>query len=538
MLVIPKLVLPEADAENAKQRVMKSKFNMLFYKNDKLDSIIQPNKYFLCGEKGTGKTAFSVFLQNSGITGISCNHTFIRDTELKALVNLKNNNRLALSDYTSLWEAVLLIRIARLISEGDLDNGWIERHLILRSIKTAINKYEQGKANPEILADIEILQDKELSGKIATEGVNIAAVAKKSTKEKFSHYKDLLGSISTAIREALLKCKFKKQLILAIDGLDSRPDNIPVETHSAILSGLGQAAWSLNINTFATIRDTPCRPKIVLLIRPELIQHLGLSNSNLKLSDNAVELNWLVNDEPNYRRSPLMSLINHVLGSQQSDKSYMADCRAWDFYFPFRTKYNTTPFIELLRRSLHRPRDFVQFLKIIQETSESQLQFSENDFYSSEVMRKYSEHLLSEVRNGLEYRLSLNDRNLITLLFAKFKGKREFSYAEFTQIHQSFKQDSKRHGIRIESPALDEIDQTLQLLYESNLIGYTEITDDRPYYRWAFRERTFGNPKPLIEFDGNYQVHDGLKKSLDIGAIKLAPVLGTEKRTLRFRKRA
>lgn len=538
MLVIPKLVLPEADAENAKQRVMKSKFNTLFYKNEKLESIVQPNKYFLCGEKGTGKTAFAVFLQNSGITGISCNHTFIRDTELKALINLKNNNRLAMNDYTSLWEAVLLIRIARLVSEGDLDNGWIERHVILRSIKTAIDKYEQGKANPEILADIEILKDKELSGRIAAEGVDVAAVMRKSTKEKFVHYKDLLGSVSTVIKNALLKCKFKKQIIIAIDGLDSRPDSIPIETHFALLSGLGQAAWSLNINTLATIRDTPCRPKIVLLIRPELIQHLGLSNSNLKLSDNAVELNWLVNDEPNYRRSQLMSMINHVLGSQQSDKSYAIECRAWDFYFPFRTKYNTTAFVELLRRSLHRPRDFVQYLKILQETAESQLQFSEIDFYNTEVMRKYSEHLLSEVRNGLEYRLSLNDRNLITLLFAKFKGKREFSYTEFTEIHQLFKQDAKRHGISIESPSLDEMDQTLQLLYESNLIGYKEITEDRPYYRWAFRERTFGNPKPLIEFDGKYQVHDGLKKSLDIGAIKLPPTLKPDKKTIRFRKRA
>ncbi len=521
MLLIPDLVLPEADAENSKQRALKSKFNMLFYRNEKLESLLKPNTFFLCGEKGTEKTSYALYLLNSGYNGISCCHTLIRDTELRALINLKNNNRLALQDYTTLWEVVLLLRMARLITESDLENGWIERHLILRDIKTAIEKFETSKSNPEILADIEILQDRELSAKLAHDGNEIAGKAGKSVKQKFSHYRDLLGSISTSIIHAISKCKFKNQIILAIDGLDSRPETIPVETHSAILSGLGQAAWSLNINTFANIRDTPKRPKIVLLLRPELIQHLGLSNSNLKLIDNAVELNWLVNDEGNYRRSGLMNLINHILGSQQQDKAYINDCRAWDFYLPFTTQFGTTAFIELLRRSLHRPRDFVQYLKIMQETTINKLQFNNADFTNSEINRIYSEHLLSEVSNGLEYRLSLNDRKLITLLFAKFKGRRTFTYIDFIEIHNEFKIDSKRRGITIESQVLDELDQTLQLLYECNLIGFSEATEDRPYFKWAFRERTFSNPNPLVEFDGNYVVHDGLKKSLDIGAKKL-----------------
>ena len=61
MKTISELNLGFIDAENYSKRDNKRMFNDIFVKNSFLDKILEPNRYFLIGEKGTGKTAYSVF---------------------------------------------------------------------------------------------------------------------------------------------------------------------------------------------------------------------------------------------------------------------------------------------------------------------------------------------------------------------------------------------------------------------------------------------------------------------------------------------
>ena len=65
MKTISELNLGFIDAENYSKRNNKKMFNDIFVKNAFLDKILEPNRYFLIGEKGTGKTAYSVFLGNN-----------------------------------------------------------------------------------------------------------------------------------------------------------------------------------------------------------------------------------------------------------------------------------------------------------------------------------------------------------------------------------------------------------------------------------------------------------------------------------------
>ncbi len=53
------------DAENYKRKENKDLFNSIFVKNKYLDRLLLPCNYFLVGEKGTGKTAYAVFLSNN-----------------------------------------------------------------------------------------------------------------------------------------------------------------------------------------------------------------------------------------------------------------------------------------------------------------------------------------------------------------------------------------------------------------------------------------------------------------------------------------
>ena len=62
MKTISELNLGFSDAENYKRRENKQLFQKLFVQNEYLDDLLEPNVSFLVGEKGTGKTAYSIFL--------------------------------------------------------------------------------------------------------------------------------------------------------------------------------------------------------------------------------------------------------------------------------------------------------------------------------------------------------------------------------------------------------------------------------------------------------------------------------------------
>ena len=65
MKTIAELNLGFSDAQNYSLKNNKNMFNDVFVKNSFLEDIIAPNNYFLIGEKGTGKTAYSVYLSNN-----------------------------------------------------------------------------------------------------------------------------------------------------------------------------------------------------------------------------------------------------------------------------------------------------------------------------------------------------------------------------------------------------------------------------------------------------------------------------------------
>ena len=62
MKLVKDLELGFADAENYKRRENKDLLNRVFIRDAHLDRLCEPNISFLIGEKGTGKTAYSIFL--------------------------------------------------------------------------------------------------------------------------------------------------------------------------------------------------------------------------------------------------------------------------------------------------------------------------------------------------------------------------------------------------------------------------------------------------------------------------------------------
>src|SRR3972149_6828848 len=101
MKPIRELNLGFGDAENYRRRENKDLFNTIFVKNDFLDKLLDSSSYFLIGEKGTGKTAYSVFLNNNEYKETVSHLKYLRETDYQKFVTLKTEKHLQLSDYAS-----------------------------------------------------------------------------------------------------------------------------------------------------------------------------------------------------------------------------------------------------------------------------------------------------------------------------------------------------------------------------------------------------------------------------------------------------
>ena len=81
MKSINKLNLGFRDAESYKIKANKELLNQIFLRNHTLDELGDANKYFLIGEKGTGKTAYAVFYSNNNYKNTHSTIKYIRETE-------------------------------------------------------------------------------------------------------------------------------------------------------------------------------------------------------------------------------------------------------------------------------------------------------------------------------------------------------------------------------------------------------------------------------------------------------------------------
>lgn len=92
------------DAENYLKPNNKDLFNKIFVKNEYLERLMSSDISFLIGEKGTGKTAYAVFLSNNNYQDTKARLNYIRETEYQKFVSLKQNKHLNLSDYCAIWK--------------------------------------------------------------------------------------------------------------------------------------------------------------------------------------------------------------------------------------------------------------------------------------------------------------------------------------------------------------------------------------------------------------------------------------------------
>jgi hypothetical protein len=526
MKLVSELDLGYNNAENYRRREEHEFFRSVFWQTPELDKLCQSNIYFLIGEKGTGKTAYAVYMANSEYKNNVAKIKYIRETEYLKFVSLKQEKQLTMSDYMSVWKVIIYLMLAQQIR--DKEGASVFKSIKFRKLGEVIDEFYKHAFSPEIVNAIQFAENASISANLISQVAEFGGTESSSVTFSESNFQINLFYIQKHFEDALRSLKLDKNEIIFIDGIDIRPATIEYEIYIECIKGLANAVWSMNNDFFANIKDSKGRIRVVLLIRPDIFDKLGLQNMNSKVRDNSVVLNWVTTYE-GHRSSPLFLMADRLLSFQQ-EINYPPGT-VWNYYFPYDATNvkirlpSPTSFIQFLRYCLYRPRNIMTILAIQKENLKEQGKsdssvFSYSDFTNPRFSRKYSDYILGEVKDHISFYFDAADYESMLKFFQYLNGRSIFTYPQYMEAFTKFIKFLQRNNYHI-PPFCDTPDLFLQFLYDLNILGYIVETRNKnhSFFSWCNRERSPSNIAPKVRTHVTYEVHYGLMKALDLGVL-------------------
>ncbi|WP_169400832.1 cold shock domain-containing protein [Thalassobaculum salexigens] len=531
------------NAENYRARSNKELLSKYFVRDEYLERLLNPNVFFLIGEKGTGKTAYSTYMRNSRYKEKNAFTYDIRQTEYQKFLELKKSGYLPLSHYSEVWRTLLMILCASSIIDVSSTPKFLQRFSKLRGIKDAMDEFYRNAFSPEVSKVMTFIESSELSSELVAKyggsGAKTSGKISGKVEDKKTTFQTNLLTLRRSFEDAVSQLNLDEDFILFIDGIDIRPSEIAYEEYFDCVRGLIDAVWSINTDFLSNIRDSRGRIRVVLLVRPDILLTSGLHNVNTKIRDNSVYLDWQTTYK-DYRTSRLFSVADRILSSQQSNESdEIRKGTAWDHYFPFQSdnieyqddglKESVSSFLSFLRFCYHRPRDVNAMMDTMQKILTARggsKTVSRSDFNDPTFRDAHANYLLGEVRDQLLFYYTQSDYDQFISFFSYLNGKKKFSYEEYYSAFTRFCADCAASGKALPK-FFDTAEVFLQFLYDHNVICYFETDDEgyeKKFIRWCFRERSPANPSPKVRANTDYEIFYGLTKALNVGRkVKLQP---------------
>ena len=489
-------------------------FEKIFLVDEIVDEICKPDKYFLVGEKGSGKTAYSVYMSKTKNINCFCSISLVENTLYQRFLSMKNQKVLELSSYKDIWINLIYLILAENIRKEYGDT--LFRNLKYKQLSKAIDTFYSDAFKPEFINAFEFVDNASVSiNAMIQQGVfSAGSKTKAESIQKYveQSYQVSLLKIRDGFEKAFQNISLKKPMILFVDGIDARPREIDNTQYFECLVGLVNAVLEMNQSFLGQKKI-----KVMLLIRPDIMYKMPIHNMNQKLRNNSVLLNW-VTTYRKYVQSKLFKIADDYFMKQQNTDYALGEC--WSHYFPYEIEYQEpwkkpdNPFVEFLRYSLYKPRDILTMLNEMVEATKGK-SFRHSDFEA--MLANYSIYLKGELKDYMLIYMDDSDYNNFILFFDYFQGCRNFSYKIFEEKHLEYVKYLKELGRKI-PPFMDTASDALQLLYDTNIICYMtqEVLKNgkkKNKMFWSYKERNYANMQPEVQKGGRYSFHMAYAKA-------------------------
>lgn len=472
------------EPDGKKEATYKPNFDDFFLNyNSIYEKAIDQKTYLIIGAKGSGKTFLAELIKKKecAISKHFCEIISYKRLKYQEFIHFSNGD-ISPNQYTSIWEWSILIEIAKqLVKYANKERSFTEDCIRLKEFLEA-NTFELDIGADKIL---EITKGKHIQGKALLGVLKGEGGYSEDLRAEKGNYIQYI----TALRERVLRtieCSWS-QFTLIIDELDDHFRAVDICKHSII--SLIKVVDELNLEMLRLGTAN----KIIVLLRSDIFGVLGDSDLNKIRQGNSLTISW---GNKNDASSPLFDLIFQKVKASVPLLQKTSRDQMFDLLFMRDDGHNRTNLRWLLSRTLLRPRDLINYLRILQNSNMERDSFEYSEF--NRLERDYSICFLDECKDGLVGHFSQEEIDLFFRLLKKI-GKPEFTYEELESI--------RRKNPRFEP--LGDLEDILEQMFDFDIIGNRNIKTR--HFDWHYRDNL-----AYFKADENIVIHAGLRKALGL----------------------
>ena len=459
-LALSKISFGKTDAFNELSELGSEYFLDCFVINNKyrLSEFLEGKKYYICGKKGTGKTAFLRYLECQLCTDAENLVIPIRfksefdETDKIQLVGMATSAQdepeganqettfrtsaiLSQKSYVLMWKTFLIQQILFHSSKGEY--AVFEENENLRMMSSLLSVlYGSISSSNSIMPKLK-KGTVEINAAIASAiGAKVQLEIDFDSKTKKANYLKIAKKI-VHLFEGLMYAKTKVHLL--VDELELSVRNKDLyQKDIALVRDLILAIDDLN---------KICRQKcynihIIASIRSEVINSVQSAGFEINkcIEDYGVTVDWFQKGG-DYRDNPLLKIIENKIIASEKLNGVQPSEDVWKTYFE-----GTIQGIEvrkyILNNTWYRPRDIVRLMNLLQYQDSHSNRFTQKSFDSAQ--QEYSNKMWSELSEELILSYSADDIKAIKTFFNRIKLPFTYKYLceradELGQIYPNVK---------------------------------------------------------------------------------------------------
>lgn len=477
---INQIVFGKTDAFNELNSFGQDYFVGSFVSNSKyhIEDFISGSRFFICGKKGTGKSALLKYLEchfmeekanlvfpirfksdieqidKDDFEQIATNTDLILDEE-----KYDTSTILDQASYVLVWKTFLINQIIMRASAGEYYVfKETENYRLLVSLLKCI--YGENKTPSIVMpkikkGSVELTATfaENLSGTLKVElefdpkkkRINYAKLSKK-VYEIFSQLEFVHSPVYVLIDELELSVRNKYQfekdvalvrdLIIAIDDMNTLCSNKGMQIHA------------------------------IAAIRSEVLKNVRSAGYELTkpIEDRGIEINWFQKGG-DYKENQLLKIIENKIHASEQMNSFPPTEDVWKEYFVEDINGEETRKY-ILNNSLYRPRDVIRMMSAIHNHIGTSEKFTQETF--DKAQQEYSGLMWTEIKD--ELRLSYSEEEVDAIFILLNRITMPFTYEI---LSQRIAQLSKFYPRMPELLNSERLTQMLNKLYELGIIGNT-----------------------------------------------------------------
>lgn len=477
-------ILLEAIANNWKLEA-KMEQEKYFYHYKEVNTILENQRCYVIGRKGSGKTAICNHIVKQNNYNVFSEKLSFKNFPFNELYSLSNEKYTATNQYITLWKYLIYSSVCKLM---------VTNEQIDSDVRSQLEKIYPRNDLKLLARRVSEWTSLEFGATVLGNGGNLKAERNITSPQTSISWLDKANILEDII---INYCDLSKYYIV-FDELDEDYRDISNQneslTYKHLLTSLFKAVQEVKmVFSSASLNIMP-----VVFLRDDIYALLNDSDKN-KWSDLKIDIEW---DAEKIKRM----LAYRISQDCEPEKGVMSFEKAWDRVFKrgpikYGNEQNKliTTFEFIARSTQFRPRDFIKYIQACCETA-----LVKNEYWVSQdtikyVDRAFSNYLRNEITDEV-YPLIPEIDNVFQVI--SNIRKQSFTFQEFSEEYNKY--------VELGTITQKNINFVLDTLFNFSVVGNeNRYQAGRHYFKYLHTNMTYNVVEKIV-------IHRGLLKSLQI----------------------